>query len=275
MIKRTKTHVIDTLAVRQVISSLPEDWLVRGLEERDYGIDLTLEIFEGEDPTGRIALVQVKGTDKDFEDEIKLSFPTKTIEYSLLFPQPFLIFYASIKGKKTYYVWAQKYSATKLEIDCPNWKSQDSATIYFPKENELSKNKNKISEIMSLYSARNDGLEFLAAYECLAERWDSFKNGSVDLIESCNDYLSKIKQYKTFFSVYMNEFNNVDFLEMQNCIELLSICVKHKSGDGDSISECVCSIDKQINELYKLKRIFLDHSDMDKFDVENSTGCPY
>ncbi|MBF4437736.1 DUF4365 domain-containing protein, partial [Vibrio anguillarum] len=62
MIKRTRTHEIDTLAVRKIISELPVDWIVRGQEERDYGIDLTIERFDGQNATGDYFLVQVKGT---------------------------------------------------------------------------------------------------------------------------------------------------------------------------------------------------------------------
>ena len=80
MIKRAPQHQIDTKAVRQILSILDENWLIRNQDERDYGIDLTIERFNGENATGDFILVQVKGTESQFEENIKLpKFPTKTI----------------------------------------------------------------------------------------------------------------------------------------------------------------------------------------------------
>lgn len=42
---RTQSHIIDTKAVKAVMAQLPDHWVVRELSERDYGIDLLVEIF--------------------------------------------------------------------------------------------------------------------------------------------------------------------------------------------------------------------------------------
>lgn len=87
MIQRTDSHIIDTLAIREIFKKMPENWLVRGLDERDYGIDLKIEKFDGSKPTGALSLIQVKGTRDTFEGQIKLAqFPTKTLKYAELFP---------------------------------------------------------------------------------------------------------------------------------------------------------------------------------------------
>lgn len=52
--QRTQTHTIDTKAIRRLITTLSEDWLIRDLSDRDYGIDLKLEYFDGISPTGII-----------------------------------------------------------------------------------------------------------------------------------------------------------------------------------------------------------------------------
>lgn len=52
--QRTQTHTIDTKSVRRLITTLSEDWLIRDLSDRDYGIDLKLEYFDGISPTGII-----------------------------------------------------------------------------------------------------------------------------------------------------------------------------------------------------------------------------
>ena len=64
---RIPSHVIETKTrdyIRSVIDKYYEngDALFRELSERDYGIDGLIELFREGDPTGQIALVQIKGT---------------------------------------------------------------------------------------------------------------------------------------------------------------------------------------------------------------------
>lgn len=149
MPKRIETHRIDTKAVRTIFTHLNENWLVRSLEERDYGIDLQLERFDLDDATGDFIFVQVKGTDKAFKENVQLSgFPVDTVNYALMFDVPFFIFHTSNASKQTKYVWLQNYVETRLEKDTPQWKTQDSVTIYFPEENNLESNDSKIAEII-------------------------------------------------------------------------------------------------------------------------------
>lgn len=61
---RSSTHITDTRAVRLIMSKLNPNWLLRSLEERDYGIDLSLEKFNGDEPTGNYVFIQVKGHEK-------------------------------------------------------------------------------------------------------------------------------------------------------------------------------------------------------------------
>ena len=76
MPKRINTHRIDTKAIRTIFTHLDENWLVRSLDERDYGVDLQLERFDLDNATGDFIFAQVKGTDKEFDESVKLSgFP--------------------------------------------------------------------------------------------------------------------------------------------------------------------------------------------------------
>lgn len=193
MTRRTETHIIDTLAVRQIISTLPSNWLVRILEERDYGIDLSIELYDGENPTGCFSLIQIKGTRKSFINEVisMSGFPTRTLKYATLFPEPFFIFHTSIEDKKTYYVWAQKYIEIRLLKDTPQWIDQESNTIKFPIENLLgSEDGNaKIETIMRRLSANKSGLEFLADFEWLKMHWEHYKLGETDVCQTaCNTF---------------------------------------------------------------------------------------
>lgn len=65
---RNSNHVRETKSrdmVRGLINSFYAngDALVREWAERDYGIDFVLELFEDGVPSGKIAFLQIKGTD--------------------------------------------------------------------------------------------------------------------------------------------------------------------------------------------------------------------
>ena len=205
MTRRTQTHITDTLAIREIISKLPRNWLVRGLEERDYGIDLSIELYDGEYPTGCFSLIQVKGTEKSFNnaDSISLSnFPTKTLQYAKLFPEAFFIFYTSVADKVTYFTWAQEYIDLRLKIDKPCWEEQDTNTIYFPKNNILGGpfGNNKIQTIMRRLSVQQEGLKFLGDYERLKYIWEQGAFQSCKCLDLCLERIDKLKSYSGFYS---------------------------------------------------------------------------
>lgn len=66
--KRPNSHIIDTEACSFVTSLMPsENWVVRDLTERDFGIDKIFERFENGFATGELMAIQVKGTNKPLE----------------------------------------------------------------------------------------------------------------------------------------------------------------------------------------------------------------
>ncbi len=280
MTGRTETHITDTLAVRQIFSSLPENWLVRGLEERDYGIDLSIELFDGENPTGCFSLIQVKGKKKSFEDSnVSMSgFPTKTLEYAQLFPEAFFIFHTSIEDKKTYFVWAQKYIDVRLKKDTPNWAEQGSNTIKFPSENVLGEPSGnaKIEKIMKTLSARKSGLEFLFDFEWLKIHWDSFKLGEDKLLAQCIDIAKKLRGHKAFYTIYDPEALGVDFFDLLNSLEYF---FHHPIQDHSYLDEDearnLSTVDMHIGMLDAMKMRFLSQGDMDEFQEEFSDTSPY
>lgn len=280
MTRRTETHIIDTLAVRQIISALPSNWLVRSLEERDYGIDLSIELYNGEHPTGCFSLIQIKGKKNSFSnDEITLGgFPTKTLEYATLFPEPFFIFHNSIEDKKTYFVWAQKYIEIRLSKDNPNWIDQDSNTIKFPIDNLLgSEDGNaKIERIMRKLSANKSGLEFLAEYEWLKIHWENCKFGETDVILNCIDIVKKLKKHTIFYSVYHSVMNNINLNDLLNRLEFLKTNpIKDSFNLDENEAKELSEIDSHINNLESLKMLFLSQRDMDEFEEDFSSTSPY
>lgn len=73
--KRPNSYIIDTEACSFVTSLMPsENWVVRDLTERDFGIDKIFERFENGFATGELMAIQVKGTNKPLEDKPEIPF---------------------------------------------------------------------------------------------------------------------------------------------------------------------------------------------------------
>ena len=71
---RTQQHRVDTLAMKKVGIALGEDLLIRSMEERDYGVDAMVELFDGKS-VGQMLFLQVKGTDSEIKPPTPKSSP--------------------------------------------------------------------------------------------------------------------------------------------------------------------------------------------------------
>lgn len=200
IVQRTATHITDTRSIRLVASLISEDWLVRGLEERDYGVDLTLEFFDGDKPKGQFALVQVKGTIKNFGDPVTLyDFPVKTAEYAKEFDIPFFVFYVSLADEEVYFVWLQEC----LRRDGYFTATNGNLNIQFPEENTLTDNKKKIETILDEESASQQGIIFIAKYEWLKRHIDAaLSELDVTFIGLALDVLDDIENLERLFAIY-------------------------------------------------------------------------
>lgn len=270
MIKRTSTHVIDTRAVRNVISTMPDNWLVRGLEERDYGIDLKVELFQGESPTGGFALIQVKGTEAGFDATDSLQgFPTRTLEYARLFPEPFFIFHTSLKNKTTRFVWAQKYVDCRLSVDNKQWATQAATTIHFPMENVLGSDEGnrKIEDIIDLLAVRMSGLDFLADYEQLKIHWASCKAGIPALLVQCAEGAARLSEHQKFLDRYCRGAIALDLGKLKSEFNWF----QGRRLDDSALG----NINQAFDMLEALKMSFLSERDRDQFEEEESSSSPY
>jgi len=60
---RPRQHVLEELSIRRITAVLPPEWVVRPVAS-DYGIDLDVEIFEEERPTGQRFYIQAKAVER-------------------------------------------------------------------------------------------------------------------------------------------------------------------------------------------------------------------
>jgi hypothetical protein len=269
MIKRSLTHIIDTKAVRVVITTLDENWLVRGLDERDYGIDLVLERFAGEAATGDYCLIQVKGTADSFaaDREIKIGdFPVKTIQYAKLFNIPFFVFYVSVADEMVYFLWLQKYSETKLKETTHNWETQDTVTLYFPEENKLHENIAHLTNIIKIDKSIKMGVRFLSLLENLRLHSGSVtEDKEFDVADACKKIVLKIDEMSSFIDGYKNDITDLDLNELMSCYENIRDL---RTVDEDDL----ITIDEQIELLTDVAHNFLNKDDNDEFCTRNCIG---
>jgi len=156
------------MAVRAIITKLSADWIIRGLDERDYGIDLQMEYFAKNNPTGAFVFGQVKGTKIEFDPDasVKVSLDVSFLEYALLFTVPFILFRVSVSTGEIRFLWLQQYVKIKLRGQ-ETWRSQQKITVELPVGNVLPDNEAKLVQFASAPSEDAQGLAFLMDFHLL------------------------------------------------------------------------------------------------------------
>ena len=134
--KRIDTHISESISFDALSSVLPDEWIIRELTERDYGVDLYIELV-GKDGkvTGDLVALQVKST-KSIQFNNKGLFTyggikKSTINYWLGLPVPVFLIVVNLNNKHVYW--------SSVEIN--------------QREGRFNKNKNTASLILtSLHS---------------------------------------------------------------------------------------------------------------------------
>lgn len=141
---RPREHVIETESRRIVAASLSaERFVERDQTERDYGIDMSLEHFDGGEPTGRFLLLQIKGTDGHPPADGQASIPFNAKVKDLLrcerFATPILLIWVPVQdpARRAWFLWIQSYIAIVLQYGNPEWRGQRSVRLHIPTHNLL------------------------------------------------------------------------------------------------------------------------------------------
>ena len=115
--ERAKQHISESASFNILTSNLPQEWVIREMNERDYGIDLYVEIVgKSRKLTGDLVAIQVKS-----KKEITFSrsgrsvfkgIKRSTVNYWLQFPVPVFLVAVCLKRKKAYWVSVQEMNRT-------------------------------------------------------------------------------------------------------------------------------------------------------------------
>lgn len=269
--QRAGNHRTETLAVRQIIANISPDWLIRNMDERDYGIDLMFEVFNTRFPTGRIAFVQSKGTEDAFVrngDSVVLNkFPVKTIEYALRLSAPFFVFYTTLKSSETVFVWLQRYALTKLSASTPKWREHESATLYFPDENCLKDGHLKIEAILYSEQLTSQTVEVLRNTRWLKIHVGSILSGQYAVAETALENLAAITGCNAVVESVLSTTDSLDLAQIKIALEDV-LESKRISSDNQTI---LGNIAKRIDEF---EEVILNMTDMEYHEYEMTDASP-
>ncbi len=128
--KRINNHNSEELSERFFNNCLPENWYSYP-PRNDYGVDLIVEIFEGEEATGLELIVQLKSTGTATENEIeKQTLDVSTYNYLNEKLRVAMIVKYVIPENEAYWILLK-------DIPSPNQKNK-TFTINLPKLKKLS-----------------------------------------------------------------------------------------------------------------------------------------
>lgn len=160
--KRTPTHIQETKSWRLLASLAPDEWIVREVSERDYGIDAYIEIATPTgDITGNLISVQLKGPEqvdwkdiewKDNGERSRIgtspAIATATARYWLNLPVPVFLFVADLTVRDIYFISVEPQIRNHFDkLD-----RQDS--LRFKLLEEVSLRHNGATQLISLLAAR-------------------------------------------------------------------------------------------------------------------------
>ena len=122
--KRPKPHIVETESFRLLQSLAPKEWIVRGPSERDYGIDLYIELVSKDaELTGQLMAIQIKAqknikwkpSDGVHRVSRSPSVKTTTATYWLNHSVPVFLFVADLSAQNIYFVAVQEEVRTKFD----------------------------------------------------------------------------------------------------------------------------------------------------------------
>lgn len=95
---RPDNHIVGDKAIRQISATLiPEEWTI-SIPDADYGLDMLIEVVEGNKTTGKFFFIQSKGTQSvSVNGHISYSFPVERLkDYSEMKIPVLFVYYSKI-----------------------------------------------------------------------------------------------------------------------------------------------------------------------------------
>jgi tetratricopeptide (TPR) repeat protein len=165
--KRPATHWLETESRTAFRNFIPPSWIVRDMAP-DYGLDMEVEIVEGENLTNKVFWLQIKATDtsKDNIEEISFSIETKYLEYYENCRLPVIILLWVKSQRRFYHIFAQRFIQETLSMEKLEWRTQKTITLNFSSESILTNSE-------ALVSIATDGYFYIVRKELIEKTGSS------------------------------------------------------------------------------------------------------
>ncbi|WP_299158318.1 DUF4365 domain-containing protein [uncultured Tenacibaculum sp.] len=233
--RKSTSHITEKVSLKIINEILPEYWTIREYKP-DYGIDLSIELFEKNDSEEKLVFdtlgehlfIQVKGTDtvdianikikerKNIENtplnesgvEKQIEVVKFVIDTNELFTIhrmgntiPVILFVVNNQNKNIYFLCLNDYIDKVILAKEPDFfsKEQENKTIYIPTSNLITKNSNTLSPIY-FYAKRPKFYSFFnkIGYQNNELNYCSEKI----LIERCKYYISILLRFDVWENNY-------------------------------------------------------------------------
>ncbi len=131
---------LEALSFRHLRNVLPPVWSYT-TPERDYGVDLIVEIIENGLATGLQFNVQLKASDKlkTTQDHVIHRCRVSTANYLLRHHTPTMYLVYDARADMAYFIWIKDY-LNQLQRTNPEWRAQGTVPIRLPISNRLGTN---------------------------------------------------------------------------------------------------------------------------------------
>ncbi|MEP2532698.1 DUF4365 domain-containing protein [Shimia sp.] len=223
---RVDNHMKEDASELLVSNLLPEEWVMRKLHP-DYGVDVTIEVFErqeGKIPTmGEFLFVQLKSTtslkrgiepikprgnvekgldpqDGDAEHEldvVRFVVDTDTIDNARLMgpSTPLMLFVCDLVESEVYYVCLTDYYDKVIEPRGIDLTKQASVTVLIPAGNKLTDPRS--AQVMRFFATRAKlyGMFNLAQFQYREARWILSEFADHDYVEKLPSNFAMIERF--------------------------------------------------------------------------------
>lgn len=130
--RRTRDHVLAKNSRQFLERVLPDEWIIRRIEEDDYGLDIQVEIVQDENVIGAYFTIQLKGTDHIKTSKgrfVSHSCKTSTLNYFLARPELVVYLVYDAQTDTGYWLWVKDYILNNLKS---SWQQQTKNTLLIP-----------------------------------------------------------------------------------------------------------------------------------------------
>jgi hypothetical protein len=138
--KRVDQHIIESLSFKIFSNALPDDWIIREVTERDYGIDCYIEICNKGLITGQLISVQLKGSENialrdDDQFVTYYSISPSKLNYWNNLPVPIVFLFIDIKTHDIYFSNVKSY----IRQNYNSFKNEKLTSLTIPIKNKIDK----------------------------------------------------------------------------------------------------------------------------------------